>query len=139
MQITIFTIEEANQAAAEIRPELEELVHVKRELDLVQSRIDVLDLAASGASALNPDARELRSLQTRRTVLSARLRRGVQHIHRRGAVVKDLESGLVDFYALSGDRLVFLCWRLDESRVSHWHPLEGGFRDRQPVQRRDED
>lgn len=139
MQITIFTIEEANQAAAEIRPELEELVHVKRELDLVQTRIDVLDLAASGASALNPDARELRSLQTRRTVLSARVRRGVQHIHRRGAVVKDLESGLVDFYTLSGDRLVFLCWRLDESCVSHWHPLEGGFRDRQPVQKRDDD
>jgi hypothetical protein len=139
VQITIFTIEEANQAAAEIRPELEELVHVKRELDLVQTRIDVLDLAASGASALNPDARELRSLQTRRTVLSARVRRGVQHIHRRGAVVKDLEKGLVDFYALSGDRLVFLCWRLDESCVSHWHPLEGGFRDRQPVQPRDDD
>lgn len=139
MQITIFTLEEANQAAVEIRPELEELVHVKRELDLVQNRIDVLDLAASGATAQNPDARELRSLQTRRTVLSARVRRGVQIVHRRGAIVKDLEHGLVDFYALSGDRLVFLCWRLDESHVSHWHPLEGGFRDRQPVERREID
>jgi len=139
VQITIFTIEEANQAAAEIRPELEEMVHVKRELDLVQTRIDVLDLAVSGASAVNPDARELRSLMTRRTVLSARVRRGVQHIHRRGAVVKDLEKGLVDFYALSGDRLIFLCWRLDETEVSHWHPLEGGFGDRQRVQRREND
>jgi len=54
-------------------------------------------------------------------------------VHRRGVLVKDLERGLVDFYALSGDRLIFLCWHLGEAEVSHWHTLEGGFSTRQPL------
>jgi hypothetical protein len=135
LQITLFTITEANATAAEIRPELEELMRAQRELNLVQARIDVLDLASSGATADNPDARELRSLQTRRMVLAARIRRGIALVHRRGALVKDLERGLVDFYALSGDQLVFLCWQVSETEVSHWHSLAGGFAARQPVER----
>ncbi len=135
LQITLFTVTEANATAAEIRPELEELMRAQRELNLVQARIEVLDLAASGATAENPDARELRSLQTRRMVLAARVRRGIALVHRRGALVKDLERGLVDFYALSGDQLVFLCWQVSEPEVSHWHSLAGGFASRQRVER----
>jgi hypothetical protein len=135
VQITLFTIEEANATAAEIRPELEELTKAHRELSLVQERIDVLDLAASGATPDNPDARELRTLQTRRMVLAARIRRGVTLVQRRGALVKDLARGLVDFYALSGDTLVFLCWQVSEPEVAHWHSLTGGFAARQPVER----
>jgi hypothetical protein len=48
-------------------------------------------------------------------------------------MVKDIDRGLVDFYALSGDRLILLCWHLGEAEVSHWHSLEGGFASRQPL------
>ena len=51
-----------------------------------------------------------------------------------GAMLKDLESGLVDFYGERAGKLIFLCWRLgEEMRVQHWHTLEGGFAGRQPV------
>ena len=51
-----------------------------------------------------------------------------------GAMVKDLESGLVDFYGERSGEQVFLCWRLgEEMRVQYWHTLEGGFAGRQPV------
>ena len=36
-------------------------------------------------------------------------------------------------YALSGDRLVFLCWQVNEPEVSHWHSLEDGFSGRQQI------
>ena len=49
-------------------------------------------------------------------------------------MVKDLDQGLIDFYALAGDRLVFLCWKLGEREVAHWHPLDGGFEQRQSLQ-----
>ena len=39
--------------------------------------------------------------------------------HRRG--VQRLRGGLVDFYSLREDRPIFLCWRLGEERISHWH------------------
>jgi hypothetical protein len=50
-----------------------------------------------------------------------------------GCVAKGIEAGLVDFYALRDDRLVFLCWRLGEPGISHWHELDAGFDARRPV------
>ena len=51
-----------------------------------------------------------------------------------GAMLKDLESGLVDFYGERAGKVIFLCWRLgEEVRVQYWHTLEGGFAGRQPV------
>ena len=65
------------------------------------------------------------------------LQRGLKRIHQHGCVIKDLGQGLVDFYALNGDRLIFLCWKLGEPEVSHWHALDGGFATRRPVPRGD--
>jgi hypothetical protein len=31
------------------------------------------------------------------------------------------------------DRLVYLCWKLGESEVLHWHELDAGFRGRQSL------
>ena len=48
---------------------------------------------------------------------------------------KGFEAGLVDFYSLREDRPIFLCWRLGEARITHWHEIESGFAGRQPIDR----
>ncbi len=133
VKLTLFTVDEANRTAEEIQPELEAMVQARRELGRVESRIDVLQLAIAGASADNPDAHELTAQLARRDALADRIRHGVERIHRRGCIVKDLERGLVDFYSLKGDRLIFLCWLMGETDVKHWHTLDGGFASRRPV------
>lgn len=50
-----------------------------------------------------------------------------------GCVFKGFEAGLVDFYSLREDRLIFLCWRLGETRVANWHELDAGFAGRRPI------
>ena len=135
VRITLFSLEAANQVASELRPVLERLGQVKREFDRVERELEIHSLATSGASAGNPDTVALQQLQRRRSELGEELAKGVQSIHRRGCLLKDLDKGLVDFYALSGDRLIFLCWQLGEPEVAHWHTLEGGFAGRQPLDR----
>jgi hypothetical protein len=54
-------------------------------------------------------------------------------LERIGCVFKGFDAGLVDFYALKEDRLVFLCWKLDEARITHWHEVDAGFAGRQPI------
>lgn len=137
VKLTLFTQAEANRTAKEIAHELEAVVQAGREAVRVQSRMDVLELAVAGAHPDNPDVQELKTLAARRVALSERLKQGVAHIHRHGCVVKDLGQGLVDFYSLNGDRLIFLCWKLGEPEVAHWHPLDGGFASRRPVPRSD--
>ncbi len=133
MRLVLFTVEEANRCAADVRPLLERLVAAKREFDQIQDKIAVEALVLAGASPDHPEVAELTRLQTRRGELAELISQGVQTVHRRGVLVKDLDRGLVDFYALSGDRLIFLCWHLGEAEVSHWHTLEGGFASRQPL------
>ena len=133
MKLILFTLEEANRLLGEIRPRFERLVEAKREFDRVRTRMDVLGLATSGAGDDNPDVRELRRLQERYNSLAELVSNGVSAIHRRGCLIKDLDQGLLDFYALNGDRLVFLCWKLGEPSVAHWHGLDAGFADRQPT------
>ncbi len=55
-------------------------------------------------------------------------------LHASGAMLKDLETGLVDFYGKRGGEVILLCWRMGEAlRIAYWHTLEGGFAGRQPV------
>lgn len=50
-----------------------------------------------------------------------------------GAELKDYQSGLIDFVSLHQGREVYLCWKLGEEQIGHWHELEAGFQGRQPV------
>ena len=133
MRIELFTVEEANRLAAEIRPRLERLVAKKREFDRLEQRMGILLVATQGAAEGNPDTRELRSVEEKRRRMGESIGKGVQELHAKGVMLKDLDRGLVDFYTLMGDRLVFLCWKLGETEVAHWHPLEGGFAQRRPL------
>jgi len=63
----------------------------------------------------------------------ATLRREVEGLSERGIVLRDAEAGLVDFPSRREGREVFLCWRLGEDRVGHWHGPESGFSGRKPL------
>lgn len=133
VKLTLFSLDEANKLARELTPELDRLVLAQRELERLETRVAALNLALAGADASNPDAQDLEKLDQRRNALGRQVTDGVRAIQERGVLVKDLRQGLLDFYALSGDRLIFLCWRLGEPVVAHWHTLEGGFASRQPL------
>ena len=133
MKVTLFSLEEANKAVVELRPELQRLAVMKREFDQLGARAEIISVALSGAAADNPDRAELERVTQRRDAITEQMVRGVESVQSRGCLVKDIGRGLVDFYALSGDRLIFLCWQLGERTVGHWHTLEGGFAARQPL------
>ncbi len=47
--------------------------------------------------------------------------------------LKDYFTGLVDFLALRDGREIYLCWKLGEPTVTHWHELDAGFAGRQQL------
>jgi len=50
-----------------------------------------------------------------------------------GGEVKDVEAVLVDFRSRRLGEEILLCWRFGEKKVEHWHPIDGGFAARQPI------
>jgi hypothetical protein len=133
VRITLFSVEEANRLVVAIRPQVERTCAQKRELDRLESRIAVLQVATHGADAGNPDAKELAELGDKRQRLGSMIARALGELHEQGVIVKDLDRGLCDFYTLMGDRLVFLCWHLGEAEITHWHTLADGFAGRRPL------
>ena len=61
------------------------------------------------------------------------LREEIERVHETGCVIKDVETGLVDWPAQAGDREIWLCWRYGEKQVAFWHDLESGFAGRRPL------
>lgn len=58
----------------------------------------------------------------------------LEELEQLGCVFKGFDAGLVDFYALRDDRLVFLCWQHGEEHITHWHEVDAGFAGRQVVE-----
>lgn len=57
----------------------------------------------------------------------------VEHFAALGILLRDPESGLVDFPGEREGDPVFWCWRADEDSVAHWHDLTTGFAGRKPL------
>ena len=51
----------------------------------------------------------------------------------RGILLRDPNTGLVDFPAERDGERVFLCWRLGEDRVGWFHDEQAGFSGRKPL------
>ncbi len=137
VSLTLYSPDEANALIPFLEPRLSHLVAKKRELDLVQHELEMMRLLAeTGASATNPDIAARDTRERRAQALGEEIAEAVSAIQAKGCVIKDLDQGLVDFYSLKGDRIVFLCWQRGERKVGHWHPLSGGFANRRPIQPR---
>ena len=61
------------------------------------------------------------------------LREGIESLASDGIILRDAETGLVDFPAESEGREIFLCWRLGEDEVAHWHEVDAGMAGRKPL------
>ena len=81
------------------------------------------------------DPARLLAARARRETSTAALKEAVEGIERTGAVIKDLDIGLVDFMSRFQDRDVCLCWKLGERGIEYWHGAEEGFRGRKRIDR----
>lgn len=121
-----FTVQEANAALDVIRPLMDEIQAIRRQILEKQPEIwPALEKAAGngGNAALRNVARDF-----------GRLDQLVHGILGTGAEIKDLGTGLLDFRAWRADHEVYLCWKYGEDRIRFWHEIEAGYAGRQPIE-----
>lgn len=121
----LFTPEEANILLEEIRPLVAEMLAAREAiLTLRPSLKGMLDkMVGNGGSRQAGELLEE----------FERLREAVAQIQEKGVLVKDIQSGLLDFPSLREGRTVFLCWQYDEPGVTFWHEIDTGFAGRKPL------
>ena len=117
-----FTVEDANAELGELRERLPRLRDARHALIQASERITDA-VAADGGGVEGGDWFRAQ------TALKAE----VVYLAERGILLRDPETGLVDFPSEVEGRDVYLCWRLDEEEVAWYHESQSGYSARKPL------
>ena len=129
--VKYFTVAEANAALPYVRRVVEDIV---AEYERWRDAIYRYELLAAGSKAEGGETPEQVALRGEVDEIAQRINDYINELSAVGCVFKGFEGGLVDFYSRRETRDVFLCWKLGEPEVSHWHELDAGFAGRQRIE-----
>jgi len=121
-----FTLQEASETLNAIRPLMDEIQSIRREILARKPEFwPAVERAAGngGSQAASKLVEEFERLD----VL-------VRQIRATGALFKDINLGLLDFPALKDGREVYLCWKYGENGIDFWHEIDAGYAGRQPIE-----
>ena len=120
-----FTLSEANQALQNIRPWMDEVQTIRSEILAHQLEIwSVMEKSAGNGG--NPTLSRMVKTFDRLDAL-------IHNIQDTGVIIKDINTGLLDFPAIKDEREVYLCWQYGEDDIAFWHEIEDGFAGRQSI------
>jgi hypothetical protein len=128
-----FTHAEAQRLIPQVGPLLREAIAAKSEYDEAERIIQEFTERVMMMGGITVDRERALEARSRRDSAAARLRGAIEEVQETGCLIKDLETGLVDFPTLLRGVEVYLCWKLGEPAIEFWHGVEEGFRGRKAI------
>ena len=122
MAETFYSVDQANALIPKLKPLLERIRKTQQELAKDKTVAAVREKAAQNGGGL---------LGRNLSALTKTLNEDLRQLEAWGIVLRDPSIGLIDFMHQREGETVCLCWKLGESRVEWWHPLETGIAGRQ--------
>ena len=96
---------------------------------LMAEKVRLARMALQGGVSLDT----ARGAEERVERLETAITEDIWMIQALGVELKGIDDGLIDFPTLRDGRVVYLCWRLGEGAIAHWHEVDDGFGGRQPL------
>lgn len=127
-----FTVQEANATLPLVRAIAKDLTELAREVIQRRERLSSLPYNGGGESD-DPYREEVAQIAEELDKDSRRLREYVEELLELGVKPRSSTQGYVDFPALLDGRPIYLCWRLGEPEVLHWHEQGASYHDRRPL------
>ena len=128
----LYTVEEARAALPGVIPIVRRIRETFLKLRALQAASASAGRVAEADGALTANPWH-QGDDNRLERLNRRLRADTGRLERLGIELKDPEAGLIDFYSEREGAIVYLCYKLGETGITHWHTLESGFAGRQPL------
>lgn len=120
-----FTVDEANALLPVLEPLMGRLLEKRaKSVSLSKELPDIINDMRNDVGG--PVASEM----ARDFVIIEQL---IDEIQSHGCVVKNVSAGLLDFLSERDERLVYLCWRYGEPKVTFYHELHTGFSGRRRI------
>lgn len=128
----LFTVDEANATLPLVRAIVQDVVTLAQDVVERRRRLAALRSGRKHESR-NVYSDELAQVERELEHDRERLMEFAQELLALGVELKDVLTGLVDFPANKEGRVVYLCWKLGETEVAHWHELDAGFEGRREI------
>jgi len=124
-----FSVEEANIIVAEISPVVQDLVTLKKNIELnIPELKPVMSKIKSNGGGNKKLSEHLESINKMEELVAT--------LNDTGCIFKDINIGLIDFPHMKDGREVYLCWKLGEKKVEFWHEIDAGYAGRKPIDSR---
>lgn len=124
----------ANEELAEIASELERVnklyTDAEKKMDLPSPPDETVESLRLRRSDFQDAISELSRVQN---WYVDRVECWVDKISSYGVIIRNLREGLIDFPCEDGDFRYYLCWKMDEEAVRHWHGIHEGFSSREAL------
>jgi hypothetical protein len=130
----LFTLTEAERTRREIEPVLIEAMEARRKLLPLDEELGTLSARIQTMGGIVVPYEQTARMRFDRYRLAESLNTYLEKIQSTGCVVKDLDTGLLDFPSIVNNEEVYLCWRLGEERIRFYHRQDEGFAGRKPIE-----
>jgi hypothetical protein len=127
-----FSVEEANRTLPLVKVIVTDIVRQYRLVEDLRQRLSAV-LNERKRPASDPYSEELAQTQAELESEEEKLANFIDELTKLGVELKGPLDGLCDFWTMMDGREVYLCWRLGEPQVLHWHEPDAGFAGRKPL------
>jgi len=128
-----FTLAEAESLIPSVDRLLRQAVELKSGFSQAERHIESYQRRIVMMGGMVVDRAKVKESREHRDETAASLRSVIEEVQELGCVVKDLDTGLVDFPTLFEGQEVYLCWKLGEPAIAFWHGVDEGFAGRKAI------
>jgi hypothetical protein len=128
-----FSFEDAVRLLPQVKKALRRAVDLRSDYQEAEEEINSAQERISMLGGMLVNSREFLNVRARREASAGQLRETLESIEAMGCLIKDLDTGLVDFPTMYRGQEVYLCWKLGEAEIAWWHGTEEGFAGRKPI------
>lgn len=128
-----FTLGQAERLLPEVERLLRSLLQLKQDYVTSDAELSRITQRITLAGGMVPPRERMAELRARKDNCARGLKASVERIQETGCLLKDIDTGLIDFPTLYKDQEVYLCWKLGETGIAFWHHVEDGYRGRRPI------
>ena len=128
-----FTLPEAQSLIPSVDPLLRKAIECKAVYEEAEREIQSFTQRILLMGGIVVNREPVLNARDRRNRASERLKEAIEEVQDFGCVIKDLDTGLIDFPTLFRGREVYLCWKLGEPAIAFWHGVDEGFAGRKAI------
>ena len=124
MNPKFFTVEEANALIGFLDSALKRIRRNKQRYLWLQEEVSILRVIADcGADETNEDAVELEQKIAELAAVESEVEKVKAAISETGCILKDEDKGMIDFFSIQNNTVVYLSWQRGEDSVRYWRSI----------------